>query len=366
MPTYINQSTALAGGGAHPHNIWTSALSGGNNLLSSVFARAPQTTTAGVGRQSASNGQAMLDFARSQAEIANGWARDDRDRYETTFRPVEDQFVADAVNYDTPARRSAEMTKAAASSRSQSAVSRGILNRSQAAMGVNPNSGRAIAGNRRSALTEGLAATAAENTARREVETEGRRRIGEVVNLGQRSAANAAQSLQMGTSTMLAGGQSAAQGFAQQASVMSRDADRRANTASRNADREAGVNTENANRASQERSSIWGGIGAIAGAALPFMLSTKEAKKNGKPVRGALKSVENMPVEKWEYKKGAADGGTHVGPYAEDFKRETGLGDGKTINVIDAIGTTMGAVQELSKKVDALKPARRGALRGAA
>lgn len=30
----------------------------------------------------------------------------------------------------------------------------------------------------------------------------------------------------------------------------------------------------------------------------------------------------------------------------------TGLGDGKNINVVDAIGVTMGAVKELNEKVD--------------
>ena len=38
-----------------------------------------------------------------------------------------------------------------------------------------------------------------------------------------------------------------------------------------------------------------------------------------------------------------------------DFQRETGLGDGKTINVIDAIGVTMAATKELSKDVRSLR-----------
>ena len=74
-----------------------------------------------------------------------------------------------------------------------------------------------------------------------------------------------------------------------------------------------------------------------------------------------------MPVDEWQYKRGVADGGKqrHVGPYAEDFKRETGKGDGKTIPVVDAIGTTMGAVKELSAKVDRLDKRVRGAMKAA-
>ena len=59
-----------------------------------------------------------------------------------------------------------------------------------------------------------------------------------------------------------------------------------------------------------------------------------------------------MPVEKWKYKEGVSDEGHHIVQYAEDFKEQTGLGDGKSINLIDGLGLTMKAVQELSSKVD--------------
>ncbi|CAJ0860523.1 hypothetical protein AMST5_01310 [freshwater sediment metagenome] len=62
-----------------------------------------------------------------------------------------------------------------------------------------------------------------------------------------------------------------------------------------------------------------------------------------------------MPVEAWKYKEGEGDGGEHVGVMAQDFKRETGLGDGKSIHVVDALGVAMGAIQELAEKVESLK-----------
>ena len=68
----------------------------------------------------------------------------------------------------------------------------------------------------------------------------------------------------------------------------------------------------------------------------------------------ALDAVNSMPVEEWTYKDGVADGGRHIGPYAEDFQRATGKGDGRSINIIDSLGVTMKAVQDLSKKVDRL------------
>jgi hypothetical protein len=38
-------------------------------------------------------------------------------------------------------------------------------------------------------------------------------------------------------------------------------------------------------------------------------------------------------------------------PYAEEFRENTGLGDGQTIAFQDAIGVTMGAVKDLDAEV---------------
>ncbi len=49
-------------------------------------------------------------------------------------------------------------------------------------------------------------------------------------------------------------------------------------------------------------------------------------------------------------------------PYAEDFAREFGVGDGTKINVIDAVGVTLAAVKGVAQKVHRLEArmARRG------
>lgn len=94
---------------------------------------------------------------------------------------------------------------------------------------------------------------------------------------------------------------------------------------------------------------LFSGIGTLAGAAL--IASSRDYKEDKQPVGGALAAVESMPVEQWKYKDGIADGGKHIGPYAEDFQAATGKGDGKSIPVQDAIGVTMAAVQELSANV---------------
>jgi hypothetical protein len=101
---------------------------------------------------------------------------------------------------------------------------------------------------------------------------------------------------------------------------------------------------------------IGGALGSVVGA-MPFM-SSKDAKQKKRSVLGVLDAVKAMPVEKWSYKKGMGDGGEHIGPYAEDFKAKTGLGNGREISVIDAVGVSMGAIKELAAKVDEIGKAK--------
>jgi hypothetical protein len=106
------------------------------------------------------------------------------------------------------------------------------------------------------------------------------------------------------------------------------------------------------------------GLGQLAGtAAMMYFMSSEDMKKDKQPMaRGeALGAVRNMPVERWTYKEGVEDEGRHVGPYAEDFARQTGVGNGKAINVQDAIGVALGAIKDLDAKVEALSGGSRKA-----
>ncbi len=65
----------------------------------------------------------------------------------------------------------------------------------------------------------------------------------------------------------------------------------------------------------------------------------------------ALKSVENLKIDKWEYKD--ERGAEHVGPMAQDFHEEFGLGNSdKVIHYIDGIGVALAAIQGLKKQLD--------------
>lgn len=104
--------------------------------------------------------------------------------------------------------------------------------------------------------------------------------------------------------------------------------------------------------------------GAITGGLLPGqgssgtdIRSSEKLKENKEQITDGETSdkIKNMRIEKWDYKEGIEDEGTHVGAYAEEFQKKFGLGNGKSIKFQDAIGVTMKAVQDLAKNVDMLE-----------
>lgn len=100
-------------------------------------------------------------------------------------------------------------------------------------------------------------------------------------------------------------------------------------------------------------SGMMSGAGQLLGAGMGLLApSSREVKEEKREAKGVLAIVKKLPVEAWKYKAGVADEDEHIGTYAEDFTRETGLGDGKNLNLVDAIGVTMGAVKELAEEVD--------------
>lgn len=286
--------------------------------------------------KSASTGEAMLKWMQGQAEVTNKWAADDRSRFQSTFIPLQDKFIADAQGYDTPQRRQAEADAAGADVMLQGRIAADGRKRQAMAMGVNPASGRFINAEAKAGTDLALASAGAGNLARRNVENTGRGLVANAINLGQGLAVNPGTSMGLSNGAAQAGFGGAMQGYGQQANILGQQYDQQMQ----------------AWQAKQGMlGSLGGAIGSIAGLAFG---SSKEIKHDKKPATGNLEAVQAMPVEQWTYNPGEGDGGTHVGPYAEDFAATTGKGDGKSINVIDAIGVTMGAVKELAAKVDKL------------
>ncbi|QRE00582.1 hypothetical protein [Pseudomonas phage Itty13] len=369
-----------------------------------------------IAKDAISTGKGYEEAFNKQASDQFAFAKEQQDRYRDTFQPVEDRFAQDAMTWDSADRQNQMAAQAKADVVGNAAAAQQQSQRQMSAMGVNPNSGRFGASNRASNLNTALAAAGAQNQARDTVRQQGLALRGQAVGIGQNvaqmgqqaqglgmqatSAAHTAnqsgtqQALQAknmglaasgigntaaqlgmgnqgggyqglglgvnagsaamgnklgansawqnGLGIMTSGFGGAMQGYGSQASILNQQYANQLNAW--NAQQQANA---------QGTAGLWSGLGTVAGLGM-MAFSSKELKEDKAPVEGALDAVNAMPVEEWSYKEGVADEGRHIGPYAEDFQAATGMGDGKTINLIDAVGVNMKAVQELDQKVEKL------------
>ncbi len=301
----------------------------------------PDPRIGAAAEQSAATGAAYLQQMQAQSAITNQWATEDRERAKA-FEPLQDAYIAKAQSWDSPERMDARVNATQGAVQGQIDMAGQQRERAMASMGVNPNSGKFGAVERTAALEGGLAVAGAGNLERRTVRAEADTMQANAINMGAGYQMNPGQSMGLSNGALGAGNSGAMQGYGQQGQMLSTQWNQQM----------AGVTAHN-----EQNAGFWGGVGSIAGLAFG---SDKNIKTDKKPVRRSLlDAVAKMPVEQWTYKPGEGDGKTHIGPYAQDFKKRTGLGDGKSINVIDAIGVTIGAVKELSAKVDALGKAGR-------
>lgn len=303
--------------------------------------------------------QRVTEQQLAASKTAQDWAAEDRTRYKSVFQPLQDEFVAEAQKYGSEQYQNEAAAKARADVVNSAARQADQRERAMASMGVSPASGR-FAGVERSAdVSVALGAAGAENNARELARSKGLALKADAINLGNGLPSSAAGSLTMGVNagstavgtatvpmnsynqnmaTMQNGYSTAMRGYDSQANILNNQF--QGELAAWNAQQQAG-------------SSMFSALGSIAGAAI--MASSKDYKTDKVPVRGVLEAVRGMPVEEWSYKRGIADEGRHIGPYAEDFQAATGKGDGKSIPVVDAIGVSLGAIQELADKVDKLE-----------
>jgi hypothetical protein len=314
--------------------------------------------------------QQQLDMSREymgwmmdRAAVTDGWAAEDRARYTDTFVPLQDDWIAEANAYDSPERKAMAADEAVADVRQQFALGRKQNERQMAAVGVNPNSGRYQSSANRAQTTEALAAAGAANAARRNTEATGRSLRASSIDMGRGLSVNPGTSFQMGTNAGSTGMNAGMNGISNAANMVANGAST-AMQGQRNLASTLNNQYQNNLRAWQGSQSLLGDIAGAAGSVAGFaMMSSKEYKTAKRKPMSVLDAVRDMPVEEWEYKQGMGDGGgkKHIGPYAEDFQKATGLGNGKEISVIDAIGVTMGAVQELAAKVDKMGASKRHA-----
>lgn len=291
----------------------------------------------------------------------NDWGEKDRARWEEKFLPLQDKFIEKAQNWDSAGKQSEAAAEAKADVVSNYALQKQQADRAMAAQGVRPDSGQYAGITRANDTQAALTGAGAQNIARKQLRNEAMGLQGDALNIGSNLPSQAGSFLGGG---MQAGNSAVGNNINNQNSW-------RANTGIMNTGFEGAMTgwnnaaniyrnigrdrTDMLNYSDKMRQesmgSMMGGIGSIAG----LFASSKDIKEDKREVRGILDAIKKMPVEAWAYKDGEGDGGEHVGPYAEDFQKATGLGDGKSISVIDALGVTMGAVKELAEKVEGLK-----------
>lgn len=86
---------------------------------------------------------------------------------------------------------------------------------------------------------------------------------------------------------------------------------------------------------------------SVAGTAAPYVamaMSSRTLKKDIKPIKGSIiKHFKELPIYTWKYK---GDDTKHIGPMAEEFKKLFGVGDGKSLHLVDVMGVVLGAQKE--------------------
>lgn len=290
---------------------------------------------------SAETGLKMLDFMKEQSAITNQWADQDRKRYQDIYAPMETAYAMDAQAASDPSKiglnADLRASEAVGDVRQQFALQADADNRRMRSMGVRPDSGRDAAMGASRVTAEALASAGAANMARRQSilgdEAKGDGMMANAINMGKGMAVNPATSMGLSNNAGASGYGGAMTGYGQQANILGKQYDQQM-------------------QAWQASNAGWNAIGGALGTVIGA--SSKGFKEDKKPI-DALGAVKKMPVESWKYKKGIADEGHHVGPYAEDFKAATGMGDGKTIDLISQLGLTLGAVRQLAQKVDKLE-----------
>jgi hypothetical protein len=306
--------------------------------------------------------QANLEGQRMSMRLARD-AEMDRQK----FRALEDQMVSEAMNQDRTAVRNQYAGRAASDVEQATAAARSVAARNLSRMGINPNAARFADLNNQ--ITLGTAATraGAMNNARMAADQVVDAKRMNAISLGRNLPATQLSAIGTGSSVgnsnaglfnaqnapMFAGYQGAMGGLQGALGAQSGIAN------------VMNMGYQNELAASQAGGAAMQGLGSLVGAGLSFM-SSRDMKEDKTPVKSgsALDAVRDMPVETWKYK---GDNREHVGTYAEDFKRETGMGDGRTISVQDALGVTMAAIKDLDAKVERMggkKMADGGSVRG--
>lgn len=94
-----------------------------------------------------------------------------------------------------------------------------------------------------------------------------------------------------------------------------------------------------------------------------MLLSDRAMKTDIEPATGFLDGLRRLDISKWNYlpESGENPDTRHVGPMAQDFAEIFGVGDGRTIHLVDAVGVALGALKEIAEAFHVSDPDTRTA-----
>jgi len=309
--------------------------------------------------------QGLMDNALGEATKNAARGDDQWQQYKDVFQPIENKMAEEAMNYDSPEEVARREGLAAATVGRQFDNAQGQTSREMARMGVSPTSSLGNTAMTDQANFRALATAGAVTKERNDTKL-----------LGMSLRENAAKFGRNQTSTGLAASQSALQGGQSAAGIMgSQSAQGNAagtgqgllGTASGAFGSMGNLGLSQMQMQQQANSSSQAGLGSLVGTGLMagamMYSSSKELKEDGAPVddEEALAGLTKVPVESWKYQEGVADGGRHVGPYAEDMQATFGdevAPGGAALDMISVSGKHHAAIRALAKKVDRLERRR--------
>ncbi len=125
-------------------------------------------------------GQSQMDAMNLQMD----YAKRDRERYEKTFLPMQDKYIAEANAYDTPERREAEAARASVDIQRQSEAARANADARLRSMGLDPSQMRSSSLLQTQDVAMAAQQAGAANAARTSVEDRGRAMRADALNVG--------------------------------------------------------------------------------------------------------------------------------------------------------------------------------------
>lgn len=369
--------------------------------------RIRQQQLAGVATDAATRAAGENFYSAANAGVMNDANTAD---YLDSFRPVNRMLAEEALNAGSRQQQETAAGEAAVDIERAIAGQRAAENRSMAAMGVNPDSSRFAGMAPSRAIDAAAARVAAQNNARKTVQTNAQNLRLNVAGLGQNVgnlaigsgesagnlATNGARLMQTGydlnrtgTSDYISnlggavdlGRVGSGISLAEQGLGLDQQ---RINNQNSQFNQQIGLDRDRLNTArdsangqaigsglawlfndgGRNASTLWnaaGTAGSAIGSAwdsasswLGDIFSDEDSKHNKRKVdhRNDTKAIRKMRVERWNYKpETGMRQDAQQGTYAQDFKKATGMGDGRTIPIGAQMGVMMGAIKDIDRRL---------------